>query len=76
MIGVELAATYPNAVDALVLTGYAAESDSPVISETGLLPAKEALPARFGSLNDGYLVTSSMPGRQMAFYGRNGTFDP
>ncbi|KAJ5197685.1 hypothetical protein N7449_008164 [Penicillium cf. viridicatum] len=76
MIGVELAATYPDSVDALMLTGYAAEPGSPLLLETGLLPAKEALPARFGSLDDGYLVTSSLPGRQKAFYGRNGTFDP
>ncbi|KAL4767088.1 Alpha/Beta hydrolase protein [Aspergillus nidulans var. acristatus] len=76
MIGVELAATYPDAVDALMLTGYAAESDSPLLLETGLSPAKAALPARFGSLDDGYLVTSSLFGRQKAFYGRNGTFDP
>ncbi|KXG50215.1 uncharacterized protein PGRI_061820 [Penicillium griseofulvum] len=77
IIGVDLAATYPDAVDALVLTGYAAaESASPLILETGLLPAKEALPARFGSVDDGYLVTSSLSGRQKAFYGRNGTFDP
>lgn len=79
IIGVELAATYPEAVDALMLTGYAkyaTESESPVLLKTGLLPAKEVLPARFGSLDDGYLVTSSLPGRQWAFYGRNGTFDP
>lgn len=76
VIGVELAATYPDAVDALMLTGFAASSNSPLVLKTGLLPAKEALPARFGSLDDGYLVTSSRPGRQKAFYGRNGTFDP
>jgi pimeloyl-ACP methyl ester carboxylesterase len=76
MIGVELAATYPDAVDALMLTGYALGPSSPLLFKTGLLPAKVALPARFGSLDSGYVVTSSMPGRQMAFYGRNGTFDP
>jgi pimeloyl-ACP methyl ester carboxylesterase len=53
MIGIELVATYTNAVNALMLTGYAAESATLLILETGLLPAKEALPARFGSLDDG-----------------------
>ncbi|RDH27528.1 Alpha/beta hydrolase family-domain-containing protein [Aspergillus welwitschiae] len=76
VIGVELAATYPDAVDAMMLTGYAASSNSPLVMQTGLVPAKDALPARFGSLDDGYLVTSSFPAREKAFYGRNGTFDP
>lgn len=78
VIGVELATTYPDAVDALVLTGFAnlSASPSPLVLNTGLLPAREAYPARFGNLDEGYLVTSSMSARQKAFYGRNGTFDP
>ncbi|KUL82312.1 hypothetical protein ZTR_09725 [Talaromyces verruculosus] len=77
LIGNVLAATYPVAVDALVLTGFGISGDdaSGLSVSTDMIPAGEYSP-KFAGLSDGYLVTSSFLGRQAAFYGRNGTFDP
>ncbi|RFU23978.1 hypothetical protein B7463_g12360, partial [Scytalidium lignicola] len=75
MIANNMAVTYGDFADALVLTGYTRFGTPTSVIESDPFPAAE-FSKKFASLNSGYLVTSLESGRELAFFGRNDTFDP
>lgn len=76
-LGASLAQTYPDDVDALVLTGYSSGSST----NTSLLLAQQYEPAaisdpkRFGNLSYGYLLGNSLSARTATLY-YQGHYDP
>ena len=76
-LGASLAQTYPDDVDALVLTGYSSGSSA----NTSLILAQEYEPAatsdskRFGNLSYGYLLGNSLAARTTTLY-YEGHYDP
>nr|POF13032.1 hypothetical protein CFP56_10180 [Quercus suber] len=77
--GNAIAATYPDAVDTFVLTGYTGDFIAGLVPlSAGLaLPAQAVMP-RFASLPVGYLAQSYEPGRVYGLYTVDGVggFDP
>ena len=77
ILGNAQATNHPDDIAAFVLTGYGV-SIIPVaadLPQTLPLPAQIYDPGRFGSLQLGYLVTSSKPGRRAYLWGRPGSYD-
>ncbi|KAL8787600.1 MAG: hypothetical protein Q9195_007688 [Heterodermia aff. obscurata] len=76
-LGASLAQTYPDDIDALVLTGYSSGSSA----NTSLILAQQYEPAaisdskRFGNLSYGYLLGNSLEARTTALY-YEGHYDP
>ena len=76
-LGASLAETYPDDVDAVVLTGYSSGSST----NTSLILAQEYAPAaisdpnRFGNLSYGYLLGNSLEARTATLY-YQGHYDP
>ena len=76
-VGTMLAATYPDSIDKLVLTGYTINPTNAFViaANTGAyIPAKDADPARFGDLLPGYVTQSGLEGRIGLSYA--GNYDP
>lgn len=74
-IGNVIAASYPDSMDAMVLTGFTKTTSSELLIKAGPVPAVTFAP-RFANLSSGYIVTAKNEGRQVLLYGRDGTYDP
>lgn len=76
-LGALLAQTYPDDVDALVLTGYSPGSsiNQSLTLAQQYAPAAISDPVRFGTLSYGYLLPGSLAARTSAFY-YQGHYDP
>ena len=72
-----LTATFPESLNAAILTGYSINSTGAATFFTGLNPAiaYEIQPYRFSGLNTGYLVSSTASSTQVGFF-RSPGFDP
>ena len=76
ILAAQVAAKYPNDLDALILTGIAKRrpelNDIPGLLENDFVQASEYDPQRFppAVYSPGYLVTSSKRGRRNTFYSR------
>ncbi|KZV90281.1 alpha/beta-hydrolase [Exidia glandulosa HHB12029] len=73
-VGNEVISTFPDLVDAAILTGYGHKIGNP--GDVAFQPAKEVDPVRFGDLPSGYVTSVDAESRAAGFYGPQGTFDP
>ncbi|KZV87987.1 hypothetical protein EXIGLDRAFT_187844 [Exidia glandulosa HHB12029] len=71
----EVLVSFPKAVDAAILTGYAHVWSAPLAPFPGFLPARIVVPERFGNLPDKYYTSNNISIRA-SLYGPPNTYDP